>query len=1455
MYSLRYRQLAQMMRWILLAVLSGAAFASQTVYVDFSCSASGGNTCNGGTQTNPYSTWTQVWSAINSARNTGGSALPITIFISATTPGTTAPKISSSQIDISQCTNGSPSASTGCYNPANNMSDVVFDGISMRNSGTATVPVWSSNLGSRTLAPCSDFDLEGPSPPAATCTYNIVPKFTIQASIPITGPANSNDFANCIYGFTVQGFAFQGNDSEGNNTAGQSAELSYIGSLLFQYNEVTRLTHGSNGPGIYAGPGQHGPCHPGTGANARPNGTDSGPDNVTIQYNFVHATWGECIYLGASTSDPWTFPCTGNNCQQYEGGINGTNLACGNGCSSNSGNQSPLTGICSSSGAKASSCSTGANYIVQGNTIESCAAWGAQGDGTDVKDGHTNLQVLDNIYHTTKTPACATNGSCSGSFCQHNGISTGQSCSVNADCNCDNLVCWGGSNAGNVCTVANSSSVCGSGANIYCGAGADGQGPLFESGSLVSGNYVEAPGHQGTPVYASWNNTVGRGDMKLLNNIYVNINSNIGSNNAFEVWTPTIVAANSIFAHWSSIEGYNNAVYDGAGDCFGNQTGSGATGTIQNNVCWLAGGITGTWTRDYNDIASNTETHGISSNPNFVSTTLPASSPNNFNLQAGSPAIGAGNNLSGTFTTDYSGNTRTPPWWMGAFGSSGGGGVSAPTLSLAAGTYLNAQSTTLTSSTSGTTIIYTVDGTTPATSSGTCTPAGTSASGTNGFSLSIALSETVKALACLSGTNSTVTSAQYFIQYTQTVVVNQTGAVVSIPAGIACTNLTSPCAANFDSLATITYTASPTSIFYIFGGWFGACTGSSCSVSGSSAQSVTAAFALNYPGAYTGLTNIQFPVPTPNLGGLVGAGSVWNQPAPLGFPVCRLTDANWDPSKTNNNSWITNSSGNVGRNIFSAPFTAGSSISQRLMMLSGEGSGLFVAFYTPTPCTALTHAYPSGSFSSHGGWYNVTGDSGGWSYNYTSTPFLLYLLNGDTSIPTITSYDFTSAIPVINGVSNPSFNPAGSPTQSTVFSFRAGSTGSWGTTSSNCLSSTYNMLWAAWGEIPESPPDSMFAFASSNITAVPSGTNTINVANGSTAFTIASGPALATDGSLVPAIIYIPATDIPGNQYNIASVTTGGTAGTLTTPWTGTSGTFSMNIPGGQDSGFDIAFYIPGKGCGHVNTGTGVVTADSAIGGSGTLSISDRFTLHGIRMTPDGKRITMSTNHCVAGTSCQSGIPGYQYIVGTNTMSLYCPAGSQCSGHSALGYNNLINNGGGGAESFMQLQERAYTNPTVYSNVLAGLPWSTCSYSDTGFYDSHYSWNSDDLFDVNPIAGTSTTTSTGAVPPGSTTCPTINELDAISPVTGGLFRFALTGATGLNFLFNAENALGAMSTDGGSFVFSSDWQTTLGCETNSSSSCTPSSSRSDLMSVYLLGTSTPGIIFSNIKLQNLKAQP
>jgi parallel beta-helix repeat protein len=120
----------------------------------------------------------------------------------------------------------------------------------------------------------------------------------------------------------------------------------------------------------------------------------------------------------------------------------------------------------------------------------------------------------------------------------------------------------------------------------------------------------------------------------------------------------------------------NNTVVSGGGACM--NLGATTSSTAQNNICAQNGtnsiGGGGASTTINTNLCSTAGTGcTVVGDPFFVNP-----GAGDYHVQTGSPAIGAGVNLSGSFTTDYAGTTRTPPWTIGAY-QFGGASLPAPT--------------------------------------------------------------------------------------------------------------------------------------------------------------------------------------------------------------------------------------------------------------------------------------------------------------------------------------------------------------------------------------------------------------------------------------------------------------------------------------------------------------------------------------------------------------------------------------------------------------------------------------------------------------------------------------------------------------------------------------------------------------------------------------------------------
>lgn len=90
-------------------------------------------------------------------------------------------------------------------------------------------------------------------------------------------------------------------------------------------------------------------------------------------------------------------------------------------------------------------------------------------------------------------------------------------------------------------------------------------------------------------------------------------------------------------------------------------------GTIGSN--WV-GVMDGGWPPISQWRAFGNDTHTVVANPRFLS------SPDDLRLRSGSAALGAGANLSASFTTDRDGWTRTAPWDIGAYAGAFAGSTS-----------------------------------------------------------------------------------------------------------------------------------------------------------------------------------------------------------------------------------------------------------------------------------------------------------------------------------------------------------------------------------------------------------------------------------------------------------------------------------------------------------------------------------------------------------------------------------------------------------------------------------------------------------------------------------------------------------------------------------------------------------------------------------------------------------
>lgn len=238
---------------------------------------------------------TGAWTTVNAALSAG----PVTVYHAARKASSDVNQTTAQQIVLSRT-----DASTN---------RLTLDGMSFYNTSEVT-PSWVTYSGN--------------SRHAITCTNNAVGTNNFNGA---GGPWPDRNY------ITVRGFILNSN---------QTVILGGVHQFVLEYCDVSAPVGAVNGPGILV-------CIP----YQLNNGTTGGsfPTQVTIRNNTVHDTFGEGIYLGATTPDP-----------PLSGGLPGTRQGSD-------------------------------SVLIQGNTITNPGRNGGQGDGIDIKDGNTNVSVIGNV--------------------------------------------------------------------------------------------------------------------------------------------------------------------------------------------------------------------------------------------------------------------------------------------------------------------------------------------------------------------------------------------------------------------------------------------------------------------------------------------------------------------------------------------------------------------------------------------------------------------------------------------------------------------------------------------------------------------------------------------------------------------------------------------------------------------------------------------------------------------------------------------------------------------------------------------------------------------------------------------------------------------------------------------------------------------------------------------------
>jgi len=250
-------------------------------------------------------------------------------------------------------------------------------------------------------------------------------------------------------------------------------------------------------------------------------------------------------------------------------------------------------------------------------------------------------------------------------------------------------------------------------------------------------------------------------------------------------------------------------------------------------------------------------------------------------------------------------------------------------------------------------------------------------------------------------------------------------------------------------------------------------------------------------------------------------------------------------------------------------------------------------------------------------------------------------------------------------------------------------------------------------------------------------------------------------------------------------------------------------------------------------------SAALAKGSKPPTASSAGFNVHNARLSRDGNAVKITP----AGTrSIFLWMPNAASVSACTTAGQgHGGVASFCGGHTVLGYAHLINQGGPG--DTVNLLLRPYSDLNDIKRLL------TPDDSEPLSMDTHWSWNNDDPTDTAPVcgafSGAGRTQGDGTVNHATNPLLSVRQAwdrEVVCVATSGppkVWRFAHHHATTacnagarVGSCFGSI-AIGDVSQDGKFYLFSSDWDWSLGNERRSGGCPTSGRCRSDVFIVEL----------------------
>lgn len=212
-----------------------------------------------------------------------------------------------------------------------------------------------------------------------------------------------------------------------------------------------------------------------------------------------------------------------------------------------------------------------------------------------------------------------------------------------------------------------------------------------------------------------------------------------------------------------------------------------------------------------------------------------------------------------------------------------------------------------------------------------------------------------------------------------------------------------------------------------------------------------------------------------------------------------------------------------------------------------------------------------------------------------------------------------------------------------------------------------------------------------------------------------------------------------------------------------------------------------------LDTSVGILNAEGIVS---SVPLPDRFTIHNVKLTKSGKWAILTKGSDLSPCSATY----YLWQVGG---ALLLPI-SGASGHFTEGFSTYVAKQyqpePKGAWEGFQYAKMGIPSGT-FQNIIPRLNVGPAS------FDGHPSWHNANSCDDAPFFD-----STWAKFGEPFTCPWQNEVIAVRPTDGTVFRFCHNFITGKSPYFSTQYGVGTVSQDARWFLFGSDLKNTLGLD-------------------------------------------